>query len=254
MADDDRDDIDVLEDGTIYFTFRPKVEEHDPQGLDDVERFHVILVPSGGGKTRMAVIGRKRLPDLDDHERNWGFVEAVKTDPKALADSLQEQTQQTKTRGERTYPAHRAAGEGAYAFVQKGRTMHLVYALTQPETPGPVQKALNIAPEASFAVSVKNPEKGAPRNAGLSEDAKADYPKSKQKEFEGRRFAPTDPTLLDYEGAEFILVGARRNPEDDYGIDIEEKAERMSDERIFRQLRMARSRHPTDPLFAGRWA
>lgn len=252
MAEDDTD-IDVLEEGTIYFTFRPKVETHDPEGMDDVERFHMILAPTGKKMFRMTVIGRKRLPDVEDHERNWGFVEAIKKDAKAMAESLREQSQQTRTRGERTYPAHRAAGQGVYALVQVGRDMHLVYALGQPEKPGPVQKALNIAPEASFVLSVKNPEKGAPPGAGLPEKGKADYPKSKQKEFAGRRFAPSDPGLLDYEGAEFILVGARRNPEDQYGLDIEEKADRMSDERIFRQLRMARSRHPTEPLFEGKW-
>lgn len=248
------DEIEVLEEGSIYFTFRPKVETHDPSGLGDVERFHMILVPKGRKHMRMAVVGRKRLPDLTDHERTWGFIEAVKTDAKAMGESLAEHHQDTKTRGERTYPANRPAGEGVYALVQKGRQMHLAYALTQPEKPGPVQKALNIAPEGSFAISIKNPEKGQPTATGLSDEGKADYPKSRQEEFADRRFAPTDPALLDYEGAEFVLVGARSNPEEDYDLDIEEKAEDMSDERIFRHLHMAKSRNPVEPLFKGTWS
>lgn len=249
------DEIQVLEEGAIYFVFRPKVETHDPSGLKDVERFAMILKPSGGSAgVRMAIIGRKRLPEIDGHEREWGFIETVDKDAKKLGQALAEQHQDTRTRGERTYPAYRPAGQGVYAFVQKGRDMHLAYALSDPEKPGEVQKAFNIAPEGSFAVSVKNPEKGQPRAAGLSADQKADYPKSKQEEFADRRFAPTDPTLLDYEGAEFIMVGARRNPEENYGIDVEEKAEKMSDQRIFRHLHMAKSRNPVEPLFQGKWA
>ncbi|EKV27349.1 hypothetical protein C882_1851 [Caenispirillum salinarum AK4] len=256
MADDSKntDDIEVLEEGTIYFAFRPKVETHDPSGLKDVERFSMILVPSGRKSVRMAIIGRKRLPEIDSHEREWGFIETVGKDPKKLGQDLAEQHQDTKTRGERTYPAYRPAGQGVYAFVQKGRNMHLTYALSDPEKPGEVQKAFNIAPEGSFALSVKNPEKGQPRAAGLSDEDKADYPKSKQEEFEGRRFAPTDPSLLDYEGAEFVMVGARRDPEEDYDLDIEEKADKMSDERIFRHLHMAKTRNPVEPLFDGKWA
>ena len=59
------------------------------------------------------------------------------------------------------------AGEGVYVLTRTGKTMHLAYALELPEKPGPVQKQLNIEPEASFALSIKNPEKGSPRNTGL---------------------------------------------------------------------------------------
>lgn len=181
----------ILEQGSIYFTYRPAVDTHDPDGLEDVARFHMILVPRGKTLYRLAVIGRKRLPDIDKHERNWGFIEAVKESPREVAEALQEQQAETETRGERTYPANRPAGEGVYIFYQRDRTMRLVYALTQPEKPGPVQEALNIPTEGSFAVSIKNPEAGQPRDAGLSEEQKAAYPQEKQDEFEGRRFAPT---------------------------------------------------------------
>src|SRR3546814_20540451 len=91
--------------------------------------------------------------------------------------------------------------------------MHLAYALELPERHGAVQKALNIAPEASFVLSVKNPERGSPKNAGLDEEDEADYPKSLQKEFRGRRLATEDPKQLEYEGAEIVRIGAQRKPE-----------------------------------------
>lgn len=256
MATDPKDvDIQVLEQGTVYFVFRPTVETHEPQGFEDVERFHMILRPRGQKMFRMAVIGRKRLPDLKGHEREWGFIEAIKRDAREVEEALVEHHQETKTRGERTYPATRPAAEGVYAFVQKGRNMHLAYELELPEKPGPVQKALNIATEGSFVISVKNPEKGgSPRGAGLSEEDKADYPKSKQKEFAGRKFAPTDPELLNYEGAEFVLIGADPDVCRDLDIDLPTREDNEKTAGVLRQLRMAKSRHPLEPLFEGKWA
>jgi hypothetical protein len=52
-----------------------------------------------------------------------------------------------------------------------------------------------------------------PRAAGLSRENKAGYPQKLQEEFHGRRFVPEDVRLLDCEGAEFILLGARRDSE-----------------------------------------
>lgn len=41
------------------------------ESLDDVQRFYMVLAPHGRSFFRLLVIGRKRLPDVDDHERNW---------------------------------------------------------------------------------------------------------------------------------------------------------------------------------------
>lgn len=117
-----------------------------------------------------------------------------------------------------------------------------------------MQKAFRIAKEAAYVLSVKNPEKGSPRAAGLSEDRQADYPDKLQEQFRGRRFAGEDVRLLDEEGAEFILVGARRNPEEAYDVDLDTEREDEEHADTLRGLRMARSRHPLKPLFEGGWA
>lgn len=85
-----------------------------------------------------------------------------------MTEALGEDHYDTKTRGERVRPAARPAGEGVYVLARTGSKMHLAYALELPDKPGPVQKQLNIEPEASFALSIKNPEKGSPRNTGLT--------------------------------------------------------------------------------------
>ena len=255
MAKNDAGNGHVVENGDIFFLFRPMVNEAEPSGPDDVQRFYMVLRPSGGGKVRPLVVGRKHLPDVGSHERLWGFVDAIAASGADLEKEFREDTYETKTRGEQTQPAARPAGEGVYAVTLEDGQLHLAYALELPDEKGggPVQRAFGIAPEASFALSIKNPEKSQPKGAGLSGDQEADYPKRLQEEFRGRRFAREDIELLDREGAEFILVGARRNPEQAYDIDLDTEHENYDSAEAIRYLRMVKSRHPVEPLFQGRW-
>jgi hypothetical protein len=249
----------ILEQGDIYFLYRPKVrsaedaEEEDgraaPEDIDDVENFYIVLKPHGG-RFRLINVGRKRLPDVAMHERNWGLVDLVADPGKEIEEELQRDTYET-TRGERVRPAAHPAGEGVYALVREGSSTFLAWALELPRKPGPVQKAFNIPQQASLAISIANPEKRAgPRTAQLSEAQEAHYPKSLQKEFRGRRLATEDPSLLDYEGAQVILIGARDDPEEAYDIDLQPEKESASNADIFRQLRFAKARHP---LLQGEW-
>ena len=45
--------------------------------MEDVQRFYMVLKPEGRNGARLAVLGRKRLPQAEEHERIWGFVDAV---------------------------------------------------------------------------------------------------------------------------------------------------------------------------------
>src|SRR3546814_14719740 len=75
--------MEMVEQGDIYFVYRPKVQEapaedeeaKPAEGIEDVERFYMVLKPDGGEHYRMVIIGRKRMPEVERHERNWGCVE-----------------------------------------------------------------------------------------------------------------------------------------------------------------------------------
>ena len=255
--------IEILEQGDIYFLYRPKVrsaeeaeEEDGPaaaEDIDDVQNFYIVLKPRGG-RFRLINVGRKRLPDIEGHERNWGIVDTVANSGKAIEEGLQHDTYATTTRGKRLRPAARPAGEGVYALLREGSSTFLAWALELPKKPGPVQKAFNIPQEASLAISIANPQKrGGPRTAQLSEEQRAHYPKTLQKEFRGRKFATEDPRLLDYEGAQVIFIGAREDPKAAYHIDLRPEKESETSADIFRQLRLAKSRHPVEPLLRGEW-
>lgn len=243
----------IVEEGDIFFAYRPRVNEDEAEGLADVQRFFMMLKPAAKKLVRLAVLGRKRQPKTEEHERIWGFIDRIDRMGKAIDAELKEHHYATKTRGEREVPAARPAGEGVYALLQRGRNLHLTYALELPERPGEVQQEFNIPKQGAYILSVANPERSLPPGAGLPEGEDAHYPKRLQREFRGRRFATADPGLLDFEGAEFVLVGARTDAERAYDVDLGAEHETAARSDIFRQLKLSRHDRPLEPLLKGEW-
>jgi hypothetical protein len=259
----------VLERGNIYFVYRPKVEHTSAAGLEDIQRFFVILSPfrlrsretrpSYGGQVceachRLLVIGRKKLPAItENHERNWGFVQKVAAEPEDIETELDRLTYSTATRGERHLAPARPAGEGVYVIARHDDHTHLAFALELPERPGEVQEELNIPREGSYIITVKNPDVDAPPDAGLPED-RAELPPRLRERFHGRRFIPVDPPdFLDREGAEFVLIGADEDVFEELGVRLDSQHETLETAELFNDLRMERSAHPLKPLLEGRW-
>jgi hypothetical protein len=246
----------VLEEGNIYFMYRPRVNEGGVQGLKDVQRFYVVLNPKGKQRYRLMVMPKKQLPDIKDGgQRFWGFIEKVSRKAADVANELDKEVYETKTRGKQRQPEARPAGEGVYAIARHGDHTHLVYVLELPEGPGEVQQALNIEEEGSYIISIKNPDQPSPRGMGLDEDRQADFPKKLQGKFRGRRFADVDPPdFLNYEGAELLLIGAAEDVSEELGIELEAEEESESTAEIFNDLRLEKSRHLVRPLLKGEWA
>lgn len=118
--------------------------------------------------------------------------------------------------GHRVVGSCRPCGEGVYGIVDHHGHTHLAYALEIPELPGQVQYELNIEKEGSLILSIKNPERPSPRFGGIPLKSKAQYEKDLQDKFLGRSFIPANPpNLLDYQGAEILLIGASDNLQQD---------------------------------------
>jgi hypothetical protein len=246
---------DVLERGNIYFMYRPKVEQSSASGLEDVQRFFVILSPYGQQRYRLIVIGRKQLPEIESHrDRGWGFVEKVRHRAEDIEDDLDALTYPTKTRGERHLAPARPAGEGVYVLVRHDDHTHLAFALELPRKPGAVQHELNIPQEGSYIIAVKNPEQPAPPGVGLNGNEQAVLPRPLQQRFKGRRFVPVDPpTFLDQEGAELVIIGAGEDTSEELGVSLDPERETLETAEVFSDLRLERSQHPLQPLFEGKW-
>jgi len=258
MAADQVDDATTLERGHIFFFYRPRVhppdEEWVPTSVEDINRTYIVLRRGARKLYRLIVIGRKRLPDVGRHEREWGFVDLVSPNPDDIQTVIEGSDYETKTRGERVLPAARPAGEGVYALVRHDNHTHLAYTLEIPKRAGAVQRELHIEPEASYIVTVKNPQTPTPPGVGLPAETAADYPASLQSMFHGRRFLPADPPeLLDYPGAQLILIGTSTDVHAELGIELNPQHEDERNAAIFRDLHLNRSEFPLEPLFRGKW-
>lgn len=242
----------VLERGDIYFFYRPRKEEPHPAGWEELQRAYLILSPDTGDRHRLIVLGHKKLPEIvpgeaRGEERVWGFVDEVSTRPEKLLAKLEAPVAGAP---EAVRRVPRPAGEGKYALVEHEDHTHLAYALELPERPGPVQEELEIKEEASYILSVKNPERPSP--IGLEE--KPEYPRDLQQLFDGRKFiAVSRPELLDYKYAQILMIGAREDAERELGIKLAPEKETASTAEIFRELKVGRRKEPLAPLLKGQW-
>ena len=167
---------------------------------------------------------------------------------------LRKETYQTKTLGERVQPAARPVGEGIYEIVRHGGHTNLVYVLELPEDLGEAQEDLGIKQEASYIITIKNPESSSPQGMGLPAEDKVDLPEHLQSRFQERRFAIADPPeFLDYPGVELILIGASADISEELEIELDPATETEDTAEILNDLRMRKSRHPIEPLFTGEW-
>lgn len=191
----------VLERGDISFFFRPAVQPADALVTElGVQSFFVVL--STSRLHRRVRIGRKRMP-APTGERFWARVERVGSLQRVLADQLEAEQYTTKTRGERYQPGARPIARGCYAFVRHDDHLHLVYRVDQQEPDAPDEVRV---PEAmSHIVLFGRVPRG--RATWTTEG---------------------DPSLLNEEGYELVLVGVDDEPEQELGIDVLEHSVQSS--------------------------
>lgn len=181
----EKQSTEILERGNIYFCYTPKVERDDVDKLDDVQQFYFVLAPHEKQSYRLIVIGKKRFPEIDSDNNNWCFVESVSDNAREIEQGLRRETYSTKTLGERLQPAARPVGEGIYEIIKHRGHTNLIYALELPEELGKAQKDLGIKTEASYIITIKNPEAASPNGMGLPAEEKADLPEHLQNRFDG---------------------------------------------------------------------
>lgn len=270
----------VLEEGDLFFFYRPRVSAAEVRTReDDVQRLFMVTAPFWRGAPeppatgkirarkrkgeaadkklyRLFVVGRKALPEIrageaHPEERNWALNLLTSSNPDEVRRELQAKAYATETRGERQVRAARPVGEGKYQLLQHGGHTELAYVLELPERPGPAQEEFEIKDQASYIVSVKNPDVMVP--GFPSGTRKPRYPKRLREKFGQRRWINvTDPALLDYENTQIALVGARAGDvEEELEITIDGEDESQQSAEVFRRLKIQREQVPLAPLFEG---
>ncbi|OKL56688.1 hypothetical protein UA08_07991 [Talaromyces atroroseus] len=269
----------ILEKGIIYFFFRPRVNVDEPHSIDDVARSFFVLRPTPKGAEikggpigdddhcRLMMLPKKRYPS-SGKERDMGFVEKAKVTLKTLRETLMTtKSYETKTRGERTTPEAQPYAEGVYALIKEGSSSHLAYILTIPRELGDIQSDFGLYDRGSFVIQSKSPKYPGPATARLPQEP--EYPESVLEKFQHYRWIPTEPELLDYPNAQFLMIGSaqsqlgraggahvddkgtKKDPAEELGQLEEENEERVEtlagDHSIFDDLGVDVKRHESLP-------
>src|ERR687886_88203 len=246
----------ILEQGDIYFFYRPKKAAEEVKSIEDVRRFFMVTAPEESPLYRLFVIGKKSLPEVREtearaSERYWARVGGIFRDANELTKEL---LSDEFRRGD----AARPVGEGKYAIIKHQNHTELAYILELPKEPGEAQKELGIEKEATYVISVINPKIPKQSNLPTTEEHPK-YPQEVLDEFnENENFVSLerDTKFIDYQNAQIILVGAREEKDvikSEIGIEIkEEQSQQQSSADIFSKLKLRREQVPIKPLTEGK--
>jgi hypothetical protein len=256
-ANHNNNESEILEQGDIYFFYRPKKGAEEVKGIEDVRRFFMVTAREEGNNSksslyRLFVIGKKSLPEVREtearaSERYWARVGGIFKDANELTREL---LSDEFRRGD----AARPVGEGKYVIIKHQNHTELAYILELPKEPGEAQKELGIEKEASYVISVINPKIPKQPNLPTIEEPPK-YPQEVLNEFnETENFVSLskDTKFIDYQNAQIILIGAREGRDvikSEIGIEIKEE---QSSADIFNKLKLRREQVPIKPLTEGK--
>ena len=257
---------DILEQGDIYFFYRPKKNSSKVKDIDDIRRFFMVTAPEKQNNTntsmntrgkfyRLFVIGKKSLPEIRKSEaraseRYWARVGGIFVNQNDL-------TKELFSDEFREGDAARPVGAGKYVIVRHQKHTEIAYVLEIPDKPGEAQEELGIEKEASYIITVINPKSPAPEGFPSAEE-QPKYPDKVLKDFDKSENFVTlimDTQLIDFPNAQIILIGAREGKDiikQDLGIDIDNDNKRKKDLDILNKLKTTFKNVPTKPLTEGK--
>jgi len=273
----DKVDVKILEQGDIFFFFRPKVSAKDIKSIEDVRRFYMVLCPEEEQKIidddtnndnnpkekkiyRLFIIGKKSLPEIRktearSSERFWAQVGGIFYDSQRLVEDL---TADEYKKGD----AARPVGEGKYAIIEHQNHAELAFILEMPQEIGEAQKELGIQKEASYIITVINPYKPVSEGYTTAEAEHPKYPEDVRNyltKTDGK-FLPLSQNLalINYQNAQIILIGAREGKDvikQEIGLDIEteEGKENLFSSDIFTKLKLRKEQVPIKPIIEGKF-
>ncbi|MGE5634944.1 MAG: hypothetical protein ACM3VV_06895 [Deltaproteobacteria bacterium] len=274
-------DVKILEQGDIFFFYRPKVSSKEIKSIDDVRRFYMVLCPEDEQKIidnninnntntkekklfRLFIIGKKSLPEIRktearSSERFWAQVGGIFYDSKKLGEDL---TAEEFRKGD----AARPVGEGKYAIIEHQNHTELAFILEMPQEIGEAQKELGIQKEATYIITVINPNKPVPEGYRTAEAEHPKYPEVIEKYLNNsqERFISLSQNLnlINYQNAQVVLIGAIEGKDiikQEIGLDIKtedeggDKENLSSTSDIFTKLKLRKEQIPIKPIIEGKF-
>ena len=163
-----RKETKIIEQGDIFFFYRPKVDTEEVKAIEDVQRFCMVTHAEEKKENRnnnkkkkkdeiyrLFLIGQKQLPEIVEgkstsEEKNWALNILTTSNPDAIHMELLPAEYTTETKGKRRLATAIPAGEGKYTIVKHDNHTELIYILELPKMPGPIQKEFEIKKEAQL--------------------------------------------------------------------------------------------------------
>jgi hypothetical protein len=265
----------ILEEGLIYFFYRPRIGLEHVQDVRHAGKLYILLAPGASDERpvanahitkRLLICGRKKMPSIDQKERNFCHVKLVTTEIDKVKAKL---AAKDKRVGERIQHKDiaRPCGEGIYCITEQDDISYLAYWLSAPAEPGPVQNAFNIVTTGSYVIALRQPirnERGphpTRQPIELQRELIKETSLSKEQQIYGRKWAKLRLEGLQIEGTEILLAGAFRGVEKLGNAAAELKRRHREESRKYvseileRDLRMRweRVKDKVQPLAAGLW-
>ena len=216
---------------------------------------------------RLFIIGKKSLPEIRktearSSERFWAQVGGIFYDSKKLGEDL---TTEEFRKGDEARPV----GEGKYAIIEHKNHTELAFILEIPQEIGDSQKELGIQKEATYIITVINPNKPVPEGYPTAEAERPRYPEDIEKYLNNsqERFISLSQNLnlINYQNAQVVLIGAREGKDiikQEIGLEIETAAEDeggdkenllLSSSDIFTKLKLRKEQVPIKPIIEGKF-
>ncbi|KAK9473820.1 uncharacterized protein V1510DRAFT_322565 [Dipodascopsis tothii] len=204
---------DTIEQGLIYFFFRPKVEHETAQGMADVQRAYVVLRPTDealhGARCRLLLVPRKTFAGAGG--RLLALVQEPAATVAEVRAHLAASTYETKSLGERHLPPARPICEGVYVLsrtAQGAARTELSYKITVPAQPSAVERDFAIEHAGRFVVSARNPLNEPPAGMAMAMPA-PHYPSALQDKFNNHRWTALTPEHLGYKNTQVLFIATK---------------------------------------------
>jgi hypothetical protein len=95
----------IVEQGDIFFFYRPKVGAEEVSSTEDVQRFYMVTaLEEKDRKYRLFMLGRKKLPEIVEgkstsEERNWALNTLTTNNLEDIRKELLAAEYETETKG-----------------------------------------------------------------------------------------------------------------------------------------------------------
>jgi len=208
----------ILEEGEIFFFYRPRIARETAEGIEDAARFFMVLHPLRKSRYRLILLGKARQTTFESGTPQLqASIGKVMSTLDELRAELVEREHWSRVSGMQIRPAALQAAEGIYALLKYRDNTHLIYALDYPIRESGILDEMGVALEGGYTASVLNPD--SIEQAGMAKHP--EFPRHLQERFGGRGSIPVDPVeFLNEEGAELILTGVGKEPSEEDGMEL----------------------------------